>query len=60
MWEQEFTEELEELYEQYIDRFGPAPDEYIELCYNAMTYDEFVGYIKECLKTGEEMPEVVE
>lgn len=27
-----------------------GPDEYDELCYDAMTYDEFVGYIREALE----------
>lgn len=34
-------------------------DSYDELDYNAMTYEEFVGFIKECLETEQEMPEVV-
>lgn len=54
------TEELKHLFEQYEERFGVgAPDEYDELNYGAMTYDEFVGFIKKCLATDREMPEVV-
>lgn len=51
MWEEELTEELEDLFAQYMDEHnGMPPDEYEELCYDAMTYDEFVGYIKEALR----------
>lgn len=60
MWSGKFTEELSVLYQKYVALFrGAAPDEYDELCYDAMTYEEFVGYIKECLERNEEMPEVV-
>ena len=51
MWEGEWTEELKELFHQYNEEIGEGdPDEYDELCYDAMTYDEFVGYIKEALR----------
>ena len=51
MWTGEWTEELEELFRQYNEEIGEGdPDEYEELCYDAMTYDEFVGYIKEALR----------
>lgn len=51
MWEGEFTEELEDLFRQYeAENYGIPPDEYEELCYDAMTYDEFVSYIKEALR----------
>lgn len=59
MWEGKFTKELEELYEQYNKKFGGEPDEYDELCYEAMTYERFVGYIREALKKGVELPDVV-
>ena len=60
MWEGKFTEELLELYKKYaVEHYGAEPDEYDELNCNEMSYDEFVGYIKECLATGKEMPEVV-
>ena len=35
------------------------PDEYDELNYDTMTYERFVWYIRECLQTGKEMPDVV-
>lgn len=54
------TKELEALFSQYREKFGVGdPDEYDEFNYNVMTYDEFVGYIKECLAAGKEMPDVV-
>lgn len=61
MWEGEFTEELENLFRQYeAENYGVPPDGYEELCYTAMTYDEFVGYIKEALRRHCELVEVVD
>ncbi len=60
MWEGLVTEELKELFRLYDDKFGCDPDEYAEIYYDGMSYDEFVGYIKECLSTGKEIPDVVE
>ena len=59
MWEGEITKELEELYALYNSKFGGAPDEYDVLCYEAMSYEEIVGYIREALKKGVELPDVV-
>lgn len=60
MWEGKMTPELDELFAQYRDRFGVGdPDEYDELNYAAMTHDELIRFIKECLATGKEMPDVV-
>ena len=39
---------------------GVEPEDYEEILYSAMTYEEFVGYIRECLRTGKEIPDVVE
>lgn len=51
MWEGEFTEELQDLFVRYMnENQGMPPDQYEELCYDAMTYDEFVGYIREALR----------
>lgn len=61
MWEGKVTEELKDLYIQYAELFdGMYPDEYAELegCYD-ISYDEFVGYIKECIKRKEKMPDVM-
>ena len=61
MWEGKMTEELIDLFRQYNDEIGEGdPDEYEELCYDAMTYDEFVGYIKEALRRHCGLPDVVE
>ncbi len=60
MWHGLVTEELKILYEKYMDRFeGELADGYDELNYDAMTYERFVGYMKECLERGLEMPDVV-
>ena len=51
MWEGKVTEELKDLYEQYMKQnngFGQYG--YEELCYDAMSYEEFVGYIREALR----------
>lgn len=51
MWEGQMTKELENLFIQYADENnGAEPDGYEELCYDAMTYEEFVSYIKEALR----------
>ncbi len=50
MWNGKVTEELKELAKQYAAENYIGPDEYDELCYDAMTYEEFVGYIKEALR----------
>jgi hypothetical protein len=60
VWEKEFTEELKQLFDEYAKMFdGGYPDEYEDIDYDAMTYDVFVGFIKESLRTGKEFPEVV-
>ena len=60
MWTGEVTQELKDLCMQYAaEHHGAEPDMYDELMCDEMTYDEFVGYIKECLATGKEMPDVV-
>ncbi len=60
MWRGKVTEELKALFIQYHERFGCGyPDEYDEICYHAMSYEQFVGFIKEALATGKEMPDVV-
>lgn len=60
MWAGGVTEELKALMRQYEDMFdGEWADGYDELNYDAMTYDEFVEFIKECLAMGKDMTEVV-
>ncbi len=51
MWNGKITEELETLFVQYAsENDGAEPDFYDEICYDVMTYEEFVGYIKEALQ----------
>jgi hypothetical protein len=60
MWKGKVTEELKELYIKYAELFGGMyPDEFDDIAYYAMDYDEFVGYIKECIKQKKEMDEIV-
>lgn len=60
MWKGKITNELEVLASRYSEMFnGAYVDGYDELCYDAMGYEEFVGYIKEALRTGRELPYVV-
>ncbi len=60
MWEGKVTEELIDLYKQYHKLFPDGyPDEFEEIEYYDMTYHEFVGYIKECIKQKKEMPYIV-
>ena len=60
MWEGKWTDELSRLYAQYEEQHpGVEPEDYEEILYSAMTYEEFVGYIRECLKKGVEIPDVV-
>lgn len=61
MWEGRWTDELRRLYSQYKAQHpGTEPDDYEEIAYYAMNYEEYVGYIRECLRTGKEIPDVVD
>ena len=61
MWEGEWTKELQELFNAYAaENDGFPADEHDEICYDAMTYDEFVGYIKEALRRHCGLPDVVD
>lgn len=60
MWNGKITEELKKLAREYANQHhGVSPDSYDELCYDAMGYEEFAGYIKEALRNGKELPDVV-
>ena len=61
LWHGERTEELNDLYRQYEHLFGMSPGGYEEINdgYDGMTYDEFVGYIKECIRRKKSMPYIV-
>ena len=39
---------------------GIEPDEYEDIYYEEISYEEFVGYIRKSLETGEELPDVIE
>ncbi|MGN0577128.1 MAG: hypothetical protein ACI4J4_00765 [Ruminiclostridium sp.] len=60
MWKGVFDEKMEKLFDEYNERFGCDPDTYEEIAYHAMSYDEFAGYIEECLEKGLEISRVVE
>lgn len=59
MWKGKVTEELIKLHNQYLKKYGMEPDEFAEIFYDGMSYDEYVGYIKECLEKDLEIPDVV-
>lgn len=60
MWNGIWTEELDNLYDAYMEKFdGALPDGYIELNYDHIPYDEFIQYMKICIETGLEMPDIV-
>lgn len=60
MWTGTMTEELNDLFCQYREEFGVGdPDEYDEICYDAITYEEFVAYIQLALERHQELPEIV-
>lgn len=61
MWNGIMTEELEHLFDLYAEQHnGVEPDEYDDVYYEEISYEEFIGYIQKCLETGEELPEVIE
>ena len=53
------TEELNRICDEYSKRYVLDPDEYDELDCSHMTYEEFVGYIKYCLKHNCEMVDIL-
>ncbi len=62
MWKGKITQELRDLYAAYYEKFdGWEPDEYEDLAdsIKSMDYDTYVGYIKECLRTGKSMTHVM-
>ena len=61
MWNGLVTDEVNELFQRYAEQHnGADPDEYDDIFYNDLSYDEFVGYIRKCLETGLAMPYVIE
>lgn len=59
MWKGKYDDAMKKVFIAYNDRFGCDPDTYAEIAYELMTYDEFSGYIKECLEKNVEIPDVV-
>ena len=59
MWEGLFDDKMRNLFIEYDEKFGCDPDTYEEIAYHAMSYDEFVVYIEECLEKGLEICDVV-
>ena len=60
MWNGLVSDELNELFQLYSDRFdGTEPDEYEDVNYEDMDHDEFINYIRISLETGKELPEVI-
>ena len=61
MWNGLVTEELRDLSLQYANKFrGACPDEDEDIDYDDITYDEFVAFIRKCLRTGKEIPDIVD
>ena len=59
MWKGRVTNELIELHKAYLEKYNMEPDEYCEILYDAMSYEEYVGYIQTCLKERVQIPKVV-
>ena len=61
LWTGKFTEELEELYDKYEEIFGEYPGRYMEIesSYSTMSYEEYVGYIKESIQQKRALPYVM-
>ena len=60
MWNGIWTKELDTLYDAYMEKFdGALPDGYDELNYDYIPCDEFIQYMKICIETGLEMPDIV-
>lgn len=58
-YEGPITEELIALENEYFDKHCLDPDGYDELDCSQMTYEEYVGYIKYCLKHNCEMVDIL-
>jgi hypothetical protein len=60
MWYGKDTEELKQLNKEYKEMFGGYPWGYMELEYGADEYEEYVRDIREAIRQGKELPEVVD
>ena len=59
MWEGKYDDTMDKLFRAYHEKFKCCPDTYAEIAYELMTYEEFSGYIQECLEKNVEIPDVV-
>lgn len=60
MWHGKIDEYIKSIAKKYLDEFGCSPDSYEEIAYERMTYEQFCGFIEECLEKHVEIPDVVE
>ena len=60
MWYGKDTKELLELKKQYKEMFGYNPDGEMELEYSQSSYDDYVGDLKEAIRTNRHLAEFVE
>ncbi len=59
MWKGKYDDTMDKLFRAYYEKFNCCPDTYAEIAYHLMTYEEFSGYIQECLEKDVEIDEVV-
>lgn len=59
MWKGKWDNHINNLFIKYDDKFGCEPDTYEDIIYEAMNYDEFCGYIEECLEKNKSIPYIV-
>lgn len=59
MWKGKYDDAMRKLFVEYNHKYDCDPDTYAEIAYELMSYEEFSGYIKECLEKGVEIPDVV-
>lgn len=59
MWKGQWDEHINALFDKYEEKFGGDPDTYEGILYEAMDYEEFCGYIEECLNKNKEIPDIV-
>ena len=59
MWKGKYDDTMDKLFRTYHEKFKCCPDTYAEIAYKLMTYEEFSGYIQECLEKNVEIDEVV-
>lgn len=60
MWYGKDTEELKQLNKEYYNMFKHYPWGCMELEYGADEYEEYVRDIREAIRQGKELPEVVD